>query len=177
MKYISSFMLLILILTSCFDIEDRQTFFETGEVMGFKPIYANEADLEVEYIAPQPLKNPGKIYFFNNIFFINERFEGIHIYNNYNPENPVNIGFIKIKGNVDIALRDNVLYADNLQDLISIDVSNIQNPQVIQRIENVMPSTNLFPPQHDVYFECPEPEKGVVVGWQEALLVDPKCRR
>lgn len=163
--------------SSCIDTEDGESNFPAGEVMGYTPVYASPDDLEIEFLSPQPLKNPGKIYYYNRYFFINERFEGIHIYNNFNPENPINMGFIQIKGNVDIAIRDNVLYADNLQDLVSIDISNIQTPTVLQRVEDVIPSSNLFPPQLNVYFECPNPEKGVIVAWKEALLNNPKCRR
>jgi len=169
--------LIFLLASSCIEVDERVSTFETGEIMGYKPVYATSDVLQINFLSPQPLNNPGKIYYYNNHFFINERFEGVHIYNNYNPESPVNLGFIQIKGNVDIAIRDNVLFADNVQDLIAIDISNLQNPTVLQRIEDVIPSSNLFPPQLDVYFECPDPEKGVIVAWEEALLNNPKCRR
>src|SRR5438067_537251 len=54
-------------------------------------------------------KRTGKIYIYNNYLFINEPNEGIHIYNNANPSAPVNVGFLQIPGNVDLAVHNNIL--------------------------------------------------------------------
>ena len=37
----------------------------------------------------------------------------VHMYDNSDPSNPVNIGYIAIPGNVDIAIKDGHMYADN----------------------------------------------------------------
>ena len=66
--------------------------------------------------------NPGKIYFKEGYIFINEELKGIHVIDNRNPENPQNIGFIEIPGNVDIAIKNNTLYADSYIDLGAIDI-------------------------------------------------------
>lgn len=90
--------------------------------------------------APRSLKKPGKIYFYNNYIFINELREGVHIINNENPENPVKEGFISIPGNVDIAIKGQILYADTYIDLVAIDISDLQNAQLAGRTELVFPS-------------------------------------
>jgi len=81
------------------------------------------------------LKNPGKIYYYNDLIFINEKNEGIHIFYNINPAAPLNLGFIPIPGNVDIAIRGDILYADNYMDLLAINISSINNPVLEKRIE------------------------------------------
>jgi len=162
-------------LVSCF--HGDEVYFEDGEILGYKPIYATTEDYEIIFQEPKALKNPGKIYYYNKFIFINELFEGVHLYNNIDPENPQNIGFIKIKGNVDIAIRNNVLYADNIRDLISIDISDPKNIIVLDRINDVIPSQSLYPLEQGVYFECPDPGKGTIVGWEKTVLVDPKCQR
>ncbi len=89
--------------------------------------------------APRKLKNPGKIYFYNDFIFINERKEGVHVIDNSVPENPQNIAFVKIPGNDDIAIRGNILYASSYTDLLAIDISDFQNATLVNRVENVFP--------------------------------------
>ncbi|MCC6410191.1 MAG: hypothetical protein IT270_00950 [Saprospiraceae bacterium] len=105
----------------------------------FEPIYLSEAemrsDLSVE--APHTLQNTGKIYAYGNYLFINEQKEGIHIIDNSNPAEPQPLAFWRIKGNVDVAIRGNILYADQYIDLLSIDLSAIQQPQQVCRQKKV----------------------------------------
>lgn len=85
---------------------------------------------------PRALVSPGQLYFYNDLIFINERHEGIHVIDNTHPENPVNSLFISIPGNDDIAIKDGVLYANSYVDLLAI---NLQDYQVMGRVENVFP--------------------------------------
>ncbi len=82
-------------------------------------------------------KRTGKIYIYNNYLFINEPNEGIHIYNNANPSAPVNVGFLQIPGNVDLAVHNNILYADNFIDLLAFDISNMNNIKQVKRVTDV----------------------------------------
>lgn len=165
--------LLILICFSCFPQETE----ENVTVNGLKPIYMNEADArKIEVLSPKSLTNPGKIYTYGSTLFINELNAGIHVINNSNPQNPVPSKFIKILGNVDIAVKDNILYADNAGDLIALNISDLNNIQLSSRVKDVFPSNN-FPSQADVYFECVDPSKGMVVGWEETILETITCRR
>ncbi len=106
------------------------------------PIYKTVEEIREGTIvneAPRDLEQPGKIYFLNNYLFINELREGVHVIDNSNPSNPQNIGFISIPGNEDIAIKDGILYANSYIDLFAIDVSDIQNAQLIGREESVFP--------------------------------------
>ena len=109
--------------------------------------------------APQVLKNPGKIYFKDNFIFVNEIRKGIHVIDNTDPKNPVNTAFIKIPGNVDIAIRNNILYADSYIDLVALDISDVNNISVAKRIESAFP----YPQDGPVWI--PDTTKGVVVEW------------
>ncbi|SER74621.1 LVIVD repeat-containing protein [Pedobacter rhizosphaerae] len=82
-------------------------------------------------------KKTGKIYIYNDYLFINEPNKGIHIYNNVNPAAPVNLAFLQIPGNVDLAIRDNILYADSYVDLLAFDISSINNIKQIKRVNEV----------------------------------------
>jgi len=105
------------------------------------PIYKSPAEFRtgITSEAPRELKNPGKIYFYNDYILINEQREGIHVIDNANPANPVQLSFITIPGNIDMAVRGSILYADNYTDLLSIDLSDPQNPQLMSRSEEVFP--------------------------------------
>ncbi len=89
----------------------------------------------------------------------------MHIIDNQNPADPQNIGFIEIPGNVDIAIKENILYADSYVDLVAIDISDINNPTEVDRVEDVLPYT-LPPANEDYRFAEVDEDKGVVTGWE-----------
>lgn len=139
----------------------------TEEFMANKPVYLSFEELRssVKSSESRPLEDPGKIYFKDGYLFINEKFEGVHIIDNQDPENPENIGFIEIPGNVDIAIKDDILYADSYIDLVAIDISDIHVPKEVSRVEKVLPYT--LPPYDEEYRVADiDEEKGVVVAWE-----------
>jgi hypothetical protein len=93
----------------------------------------------------QLLRVPGKIYVKGNLLFVNELAEGIHVIDNANPSQPELIGFIVIPGNVDIAIRGNVLYADSQNDLVAIDIADPTNASEITRIEDMFSEESEMP--------------------------------
>ena len=90
---------------------------------------------------PVDLCMPGKIYVYGDFLLINEVGKGIHIYNNANPTSPKNISFISIDGNVDLAVNNNILYADNHMDLLAFDISDPMNVKLVKRVEDAFPNT------------------------------------
>ena len=104
------------------------------------PVYLEMSDVRARIISTepaQPLENPGKIYIYGDYLFINEPTEGIHILDNTNPSDPINLRFMPIQGNVDLAINDNILYADNYVDLLAFDISNLDDIKLIKRVEDV----------------------------------------
>jgi hypothetical protein len=87
--------------------------------------------------APQDLKNPGKIYVKDNYIFVNEIKKGIHIIDNTNPQQPQNIAFLKILGVVDMAVKENTLYADNYIDIVAFDITNPKAVKETGRVKNI----------------------------------------
>lgn len=83
------------------------------------------------------LRNPGKIYSYGQYLLINEIEEGVHLIDNTDPARPVNLSFIQITGNRDMAVKNHILYADNAVDLLAIDISNPLAPVLRKRLENV----------------------------------------
>lgn len=107
----------------------------------FAPLYKTTAEVRanIRSNAPKPVVNPGKIYIKGHYIFLNEVDKGIHVINNSNPAAPVNAAFIDIPGNVDIAVKDNILYADFYTDLVAINISNPLAVSVEKFVGNVFP--------------------------------------
>lgn len=105
----------------------------------YEPIYFQTTDIRINIVAegPQEMVNPGKMYFYNNYVFVNEINEGIHIINNADPSNPENVSFIPIPGNVDMAVKEGVLYADSYMDLLAINITSPTSPDLVKRVEDV----------------------------------------
>lgn len=144
---------------------------------GYRPVYLSREELQrVFSTTPHALKDAGKIYALGSYVFVNEINRGIHVINNQDPSNPQNVAFIQVPGNVDIAVKGDVLYADNGPDLVALDIRNPTEAKVLKRIPNVFPN-QMFPPQTNVSFECVDNARGVVIGWEKATLTNPKCRR
>lgn len=159
-----------LFLSSC--IKDKCS--ETRTMYEYTPIYVKKEDfraLPVQNTSVRSLQQPGKIYFYNNFIFINELRKGIHVIDNSNPSQPNPVTFIEIPGNVDMAISNGILYADSYTDLLSINITNPQGIQIIQRQNDVFPLLGEDPNGILAYFErsnnvmqidCSDPEFGRV---------------
>jgi hypothetical protein len=144
-------------------------------VLGYSPVYGSSTDmLVVKSESPQKIVNAGKIYQYGNYTFQMENGEGIHI---INTSSRSKLGFIRVKGCSEISIRNNILYTDNFRDLVSIDISNINDVKVVDRLSTVFPGINQEYPPYMGYFECVDPSKGTVIGWTQKVLTNPKCRR
>lgn len=133
----------------------------------YRPVLMERSVLEnsVKLLAPQRHSNYGKIYRKDSLLFINELYEGVHVYNNSDPRNPVNLGFISIPGNIDIAIKNQYIYADNAVDLIVIEYE-ANKLKVVDRNKDVFPE--LESPDGGYSPELAErPENTVIVKWEK----------
>ncbi len=84
----------------------------------------------------------GKIWYNDNTLYVNIVGSGVLVIDNKNPKAPKKLGFIEIPGNVDIAVIDEVLFANNFEDLITIDISNLEkidNKTILKRFNSIFP--------------------------------------
>lgn len=119
------------------------------------------------------ITNPGKIYFKDNYLFVNEVGKGIHVIDNSDPADPEKLGFYEIMGNVDMAIKGNMLFADSFIDLVAIDISDVNNPVEISRIENVFPEVV---PEGDKWYPYAMVDKseGVIVDWNVETVTEER---
>lgn len=98
------------------------------------PIYMSYNDLRssVRVAGVRPMDDIGRIYVFQNTLYVNERNRGIHVIDNSDPFDPQPLRFIEIPGNLDIEIRGTRLYADSFIDLVTLDISN---PEALQEVD------------------------------------------
>ncbi|MET4107996.1 hypothetical protein [Hymenobacter sp. UYP22] len=159
---------LLLGLTSCWGLVDPVDRIPLPQ---YKPLLMARTQLEqaVAVLPPRELHNTGKIYLRDPYIFINEQYEGIHIINNQDPEHPQPVAFLRIPGNVDVAMKGTLLYADSGSDLLTFDMSNAQAARLLHRVREAvpelpMPETGTMPSE---YQPQNRPADAVVIGWQK----------
>lgn len=146
---------------------------------GLKPVYINLAQLQnFQQIGPQPIQNSGKSLLYQQYLFLSENNKGIHIIDISDTLNPQKIYFLQIPGNKDMSAQNNLLYVDNGPDLLVLDISQISQVSIIKRIKNSFLPIEYSPADYTGYFECANyNDNQWLVGWQEAVLVNPTCKK
>jgi len=135
----------------------------------YNPVFMLRSEMEknVKLEGPKTILNPGKIYLKDHFIFINEKYRGIHVIDNTNPEDPTNVAFINVDGCIDIAMKNNVLYADNAVDLIAIKLDeHMTEIEVTERIKNTFPEP-VSPEGRELTWKERQaaPEDAILVRW------------
>ncbi|MFM9907848.1 MAG: LVIVD repeat-containing protein [Chitinophagaceae bacterium] len=135
LKTIAIFFCVALLAPSC--LKDKLT--RTYTIL--TPVYETKQKVlsNIKANTPITVSTPGKIYLYGKYIFLNEINKGVHIIDNANPSKPVNVAFINIPGNLDIAVKGNILYADFYTDLLSIDISNPLSAKMSKLLPDVFP--------------------------------------
>lgn len=146
------------------------------KVMGYRPVYVSYDKIrKVESFPPQKLRRPGKIYTKDKYLYINELGEGIHVFDNSDKTKPKAIAFISIPANQEISIKNDILYADNGDDLVAIDITNPLVIKLLKRVEKAFPAPSY--PNKSGKFECVDASKGFIKTWEYVELINPKCFR
>ncbi len=161
-------------LVSCNDDKDDVS---GNEYLVATPLTTNLLEFKEEAVAvtePVPIVESGKIYAYQDYVFVNDVHRGFHVIDNSNPSDPSAISFIKLEGNYDISIKDNRLYADSYGDLVIMDISDINNIKMVQRIEGAIyqqfwctMSFDVDWPQADFFdYGDFDATKEAIVGWE-----------
>jgi len=131
-KLYSITVLFSLVFFSC----EKDTPADTHEVA--IPITLSVADFRasVTFEEPKEIEQSGKIYVYEDYIFINDNLKGLMVVDNtdFRPEK---IKYINIPLNTDIAIKDDILFANSGRDLVTFDISNIRDIKVLERLEDV----------------------------------------
>jgi len=104
----------------------------------YSPVYKDKSAVlaAINADANTPIKRAGKLYIKDNFIYLNDVNKGIHIIDNSNPKNPEQVAFLAIPGNLDIAIKGNILYADMYNDLLALDITNLHKAVIKSTINN-----------------------------------------
>ncbi len=138
----------------------RDSCTSTQTYVRFDPVYKTPDQIRVgiKAEAPRTMRKPGKMYLIGSYLLVNELHEGIHVIDNSDPAAPKPVAFWSIPGNVDMAVRNHYLYADQYVDLLSIDINDIQNPQLVCRSQDVFQLHGF------------DPARGYLVDYQQTTI-------
>lgn len=176
MRNVLNILIIVLGLATMYGCEPESVTKVPKEAEGYRPVYADPATVkEVKYEPAKPVANAGKIYYKGGYIFQVDEGTGIHVVNAVNPPQTRRVGFISIKGCHEIAITGNYLFTNNLSDLITVDISDFSQPKVAKRLANAFAVTNTDLPPERGYFECPDHNKGIIIGWRKEMLHSPKC--
>ncbi len=109
---------------------------------------ANAIYGDLEAVRSQPLntavrsvENPGKVFVGADFILLGEEEKGVHVINNSDINNPQFINFIDIPGNREFFVKGNFLYAESYYDLIKVDLTDLNNVQLVSRATNILQET------------------------------------
>lgn len=158
-------LMLVLLLTSFITVEIGYSCSPIPYYSIYTPVFLSYDELRsaVTSLPPRVLVEPGKILLKGDYLYINEYKAGVHIVDNSDPANPVNIGFINVPGNIDLAIKEDTLYVDSYVDLVAIDVSNPESVQEVARLTDIYDYSNLFDNGEYFWDEPLDQTQGVVV--------------
>jgi hypothetical protein len=149
------------------------------------PVYAtNAAAIKTVTAGPaRPTINAGKLYTVGSLIYQVEQDSGIHIISYANPAAPQKLGFIRSFMCKEVSVKNGLIYTNNFSDLVVINATDMNNVREVGRTTDVFPELALqYPPRPVnasglVYFECPDPKKGVIVSWVKRNIDNAKCYR
>lgn len=107
-------------------------------------ISKDEFRQQVTFVTSKRILENGKILTYKQYLFVSEPNQGIHVFNNEDPENPEAIGFITVPENKDFFVKDDVLFVQSHADLVQVDISDSDNIREVARSHDVFTPPNLY---------------------------------
>src|SRR5688500_9918150 len=119
------YLLSALLLAACVGdpVGEVETEFPSSGIV-YAPVYGDREMSSIQWTGARGVKNPGKIYVYGDYLLVNEINEGIHVFDNSDPADPIAVGFIQMLGNTDMAIKDNNLYADYMGDIAAVAIND-----------------------------------------------------
>jgi hypothetical protein len=167
---------LLVFLYACFlSACEKESTFTGFNGNGKKPIYIPLSELgDIKNLPPQTIEQTGTIFLRDTLFFMLEFKKGIHVFNILDTMNTAALTFWNIPAITDFTISGNRVYADSWRDLVTIDISDLYQIREISRNKDTFKPI-LYPPLYDGHFECVDESKGVLIGWEDAILENARC--
>lgn len=133
------------------------------------PVYLDMSEIgNIQVKAQLPQTEPFKIVHNDNYFFVGDRLKGIHVYDRKTGSLSY-LCFIECRYITDFEIVDNLLFCNNLVDMVVIDVSDSLHITVLHRQKNHF---NRYSSYKEYWnFQYVE-GKGLVTGYETHVLSD-----
>lgn len=149
-----------------------------AETEGYAPVYATAEEAgTISAMEARPIEKGGKIYVKGHMLYQVEVGKGIHVIDIQDGNNPMKVKFLQVIGAQEMAIMDNNLYTNHVNDLVVLNIADINNVQVLDRVTGMFHLVDPMYPPAAGWHECIDPKKGVVVGWELKTLNNPVCRK
>lgn len=181
MKQVYPFLLVVVFISASCD--PSPGIISPQQTEGYVPVYSKDESVKkITAEGPRPTIKDGKMYTTGNLLFQVEPDSGIHIINYADPQHPQKVAFIHSMLCKELAVKNGFVYTNNFSDLVVVDIRDINRIHEVNRVQGVFPNLTLqYPPKDSsystIYFECPDPSKGVITGWKKQTIKNPKCWR
>jgi len=167
------FILLAFVFIKC----DNSLDIDMTAVNALAPIYTQIEIGDQVSEEPREYSAVDQIEHYGNLILIIEKETGVHVIDNNDLDNPVNIAFLVLPGITSFSIKDDFLIASLANHLMTIEIVDIENSTVASIIEQ--PSPNGFGSYpntgFDGRFECVDLSKGIVAGWEMKSIINPQC--
>lgn len=148
------------------------------KIEGYAPIYGKIEDAaKIKSAGPAAIINEGKIYVKDNLLYQVETGKGIHVIDIKIPSSPQKIHFIEVAGAQEMAIKNNKMYTNNLNDLVVLDITNLNDVKLLERVTGVFHIFDAQSPPTSGWYECVDASKGDVIGWELKTLNYPNCSK
>lgn len=166
---------LLLLATSC----NRENAGPTpAKTDGWVPVYSSDQEATaIASTTPKAIEKGGKIYTKGSLLFQVEAGKGVHVIDISQPASPQKLGFITVRGAQEMAVMNNYMYVNNLNDLVVVDIGTVSSVKEVGRMKSVFHMVDQQYPPEAGWFECIDATKGTVVGWEQKTIEHPKCQR
>lgn len=112
------------------------------------------------------MEQTSRITLLGDHIFIVEEYRGIHVVDNNDPLSPVLQCFINIPGCIDMAIKDDILYARSAVDLVAIDISDLSQVKEINRVRETFPELGYESYIPLAFQEGTRPDSTIIVSWE-----------
>ncbi len=172
-----SLILLTTVLLACSSpwdprLEPPTEFIQSGQ----RPIYAEAGAEEIVAYPPKPILQAGSIVDSGTRLYVVDYGTGVHIFGKEDSSASTPISFVQILGVASISVEGEYLFASAFSDLVTIDVSDPSRVRELDRDSGFFGEVPKFPQGYSEYFECYDPSRGALLGWETFPLQNPQCK-
>lgn len=152
---------------------------EVTNVMGLAPVYylpqvGDTLSQSARLLGPIADVVPSATY-----TYLVEESVGIHVIADFGELMPENVRFLSLPGVLSLVVQGDQIIASTTSNYITIDISVVEICRItnIEELDISADGRGQYPQGFSGFFECVEPDSGLVAGWVSKLLAEPKCKR